>query len=265
MAAAAPHLSGSPAATGKQKRSSLAPAANQQPAPATAKQPAVGARAAQSANQAATAVMQAAKGSGKLGVAATAAHMAVAVAAPPAETRKGRGATRGGGAQKALGAHAVKPARSLAALDRPRAWLNFGGPEISSLGKFGLGLSAVEACWGIFLLMLAGVEVVLRDQPQKPYYLMALIWLVIIAVVCALGGQALARPIFRRGKVGRVRRGFQAFGLLVYGMVLHAVGLWGLIVFGTGRPDSLTAVVAFVLFSVNVFVAGVLALANTLG
>jgi hypothetical protein len=254
MAAAAPHLPApAPAptfaaapASGKQKRASLA-AAN--------------------ANPPSTAVVPAARGTGKMmAAAATSAQaVAVAVAAPAVEKRKGRADRKATGAQTALRSGPAALPRPLAVPDAPRGWINLHGPEISSLGKFGLGLSAVEACWGLFLLMLAGVEVVLRGDAQKPYFLMALIWLVIIAIVCTVGGQALVRPVYRRGRLGRLRRSFQAFGLLVYALVLHGVGLWGLVVFGTGRPDSLTAIVAFVLFAVNVFVAGVLSLANTLG
>jgi predicted Ser/Thr protein kinase len=255
MAAAAPHAASPAPNTGKQKRASLTPAAGEPQAPGIGKQPAAQARAAQPVNQTLMAAMPVAKGTGKM---AAAAQTAVAVAAPPSTKRKARGA------ETAVAPAADTP-RRLVTPAGPRAWINLGGPEISSLGKFGLGLSAVETCWGIFLLMLAGVEVVLRDQPQKPYYLMALIWLVLIAIVCAIGGQALARPIYRRGRLGRLRRGFQAFGLLLYSLVLHSVGLWGLIVFGTGQPNSLAAVIAFVLFSVNVFIAGALSLANTLG
>jgi serine/threonine-protein kinase len=267
MAAAAPHLPTPIPAIAKQKRATLAPVPNQPKTPPGAeKQAAASARAAQPANQPAAVALPAAKGTGKMAAAAAAAQTsAVAVAAPPSQKRKGRGAQQGAAAQTAVATKDSAPPATPAAPAGPRSWINLRGPELSSLGKFGLGLSVVEACWGIFLLMLAGVEVVLRGYAQKPYFLMALIWLVIIAVVCTLGGQALVRPIYRRGRIGRVRRGFQAFGLLFYAMVLHAVGLWGLIVFGTGRPDSLAAIVAFVLFAVNVFVAGVLSLANTLG
>jgi hypothetical protein len=267
IAAAAPHLPTPAPAIGKQKRATLAPVPNPpKTPPGTEKQTAASARAAQPANQSAAAALTAAKGTGKMVAAVPAAQTsAVAVAAPPSGKRKGRAAQQATAAQFAVSTKTAAPPAMPAAPAGPRSWINLRGPELSSLGKFGLGLSLVEACWGIFLLMLAGVEVVLRGHAQKPYFLMALIWLVIIAIVCTLGGQALVRPIYRRGRIGRVRRGFQAFGLLFYAMALHAVGLWGLIVFGTGRPDSLAAIVAFVLFAVNVFVAGVLSLANTLG
>jgi hypothetical protein len=262
MAAVAPRVPApAPApASGKQKRGTLAPAANQSVLPSTGKQP-----TAQPANPPAGALLpalgsgklSAVQGTGKMPAVASSKHAAaVALATPPTVKRKGR---------TAPGAGAASPLLVSGAEPMPRPWINLRGPEISSLGKFGLGLAGVETCWGIFLLMLAGVEVVLRGQAQKPYFTMALIWLVLIAIICALGGQALARPILRRGRIGRMRRGFQAFGLVVYALVLHAVGLWGLVVFGATRPDSLAAVVAFVLFAVNVFVAGALALANTLG
>ena len=246
MAAIAPRVPvPAPAPTsGKQKRGSLAPAAIQQPA----------------------ALMPVAQGTGKgvapqgtskMAVAASTKHAAaVALASPPATKQRRRSAPAGG---------AEAPQLVSAGQPVPRAWINLRGPEISALGKFGLGLATVETCWGIFLLMLAGVEVLLRAQAQNSYFAMALIWLVVIAIVCAVGGQALARPIYRRGRIGRLRRGFQAFGLVVYAVVLHVVGLWGMVVFGATRPDSLAAIIAFVLFAVNVFVAGVLALANTLG
>ncbi len=147
----------------------------------------------------------------------------------------------------------------------PRSWLHLGGPELSSLGKSALALSAIETCWGVLLLALAIVELATRNSTQKPYFILALIWLGVVVVVSAVGAQVLSRPVFRRGHIGGLRRGLQGFGLTIYALAVHGIAIWGLYVFGTSRPSAPLAITAFVIFAVNVFVAGVLSLFNTLG
>ena len=59
----------------------------------------------------------------------------------------------------------------------------------------------------------------------------------------------------------------RASGLRVdhYALAIRAVALWGVYVFSQTRPSLFLMQVAFLLFAVNVLVAGVLSLANTLG
>ncbi len=163
------------------------------------------------------------------------------------------------------GQRIAQPAAAPSDRARSRSWLNLGGPEISSLGKFALAAATLEACWGALLIALAVLEVAMRDSAQKPYLILAGVWLGMSVIFVALGRQVLLRPVFRRGRVSSTRRAVQGFGLTVYSLAVHGIGIWGLYVFGTNLPNASLAVVAFVLFAVNVFVAGILAVANTLG
>jgi hypothetical protein len=179
--------------------------------------------------------------------------------AAPVSARERREAAAAGRAAQAAARAAA------AAQTRPRSWLNLGGPELSSLGKSALALSAVEICWGVILLALAIVEVVARDSADKPYLLLAAIWFGVVIFASLIGAQIFGRPIHRRGRVKRRQRAFRGFGLAVYALAVHGIAIWGVVVFSTSRPNPPLAIVAFVLFAVNVFVAGVLSLVNTLG
>jgi serine/threonine-protein kinase len=156
------------------------------------------------------------------------------------------------------------PALDPLVIERPRSWLNLKGPELSSFGKFALACSAVEAAWGILLVAL-GAVVMTRGAAERPYVLLALIWFAGVIVLVLLGWQVLRRPVFRRGRLSKLRRGFQGFGLTAYALAIHAVALWGVYVFSQAHPSLLLMQVAFLLFAVNVLVAGTLSLANTLG
>jgi hypothetical protein len=146
-----------------------------------------------------------------------------------------------------------------------RSWLNLGGPQLSSLGKGALAISAIETCWGALVLALALVEIATQNSASKPYVILAGIWFILVLVLCLLGGQLLSRPVYRRGRVSRPKRTLNGFGLVLYSVAVHAIAVWGITVFSDGRPNAPLAIIAFVLFAVNVFAAGVLALANTLG
>lgn len=159
---------------------------------------------------------------------------------------------------------AAVPALDPLVIARPRSWLNLKGPELSSFGKFGLSCSAVETAWGILLVAL-GTVVLTRGAAERPYVLLALIWLAGVAVLVLLGWQVLRRPVFRRGRLPKWRRGLQGFGLTVYALAIHGVALWGAYVFSQTHPTLLLMQVAFLLFAVNVLVAGMLSLANSLG
>jgi serine/threonine-protein kinase len=156
------------------------------------------------------------------------------------------------------------PALEPLVIARPRSWLNLKGPELASIGKFALACSAVETAWGILLAAL-GTVVVTRGATERPYVMLALIWVAGVVVLVLLGWQVLRRPVFRRGRLSKLRRGLQGFGLTTYALAIHAVALWGVYVFSQTRPSLFLMQVAFLLFAVNVLVAGVLSLANTLG
>ena len=115
------------------------------------------------------------------------------------------------------------------------------------------------------MLALAIVEIAAQNSASKPYLILAGIWFVLVLVVCLAGGQLLTRPVFRRGRISRARRTLNGVGLVIYSLAVHAIAIWGILVFSDGRPNAPLAVTAFVLFAVNVFVAGVLSLANALG
>jgi serine/threonine-protein kinase len=154
------------------------------------------------------------------------------------------------------GALAVKP---------PRSWLNLGGPELSSLGKGALALAAIETCWGALVLALATLEIAAQNSASKPYLILAGTWFALVLALCLVGGQVLSRPVHRRGRISRGRRAVNGAGLVIYSLAVHAIAIWGILVFADGRPNASLAITAFVLFAVNVFVAGMLSLANTLG
>jgi hypothetical protein len=159
---------------------------------------------------------------------------------------------------------AQAPAATTAA-SQPRSWLHLGGPELTSLGKGALALSVIETCWGALVLALAIVEIAAQNSTTKPYLILAGVWFSLVMVLCLVGGQLLTRPVHRRGRISRRRRAFNGFGLVVYALSVHAIAIWGILVFSDSRPNAPLAIVAFLLFAVNAFVAGVLSLANTLG
>jgi serine/threonine-protein kinase len=161
---------------------------------------------------------------------------------------------------------AARPAaRPVAAASQPRSWLNFGGPELTSLGKGALALSVIETCWGALVLALAIVEIAAQNSASKPYVILAGVWFILVIVLCLIGGQLLTRPVHRRGRKTRRRRAFNGFGLVVYSLAVHAGGIWGILVFSESRPNAPLAIVAFMIFAVNVLVAGIASVANTLG
>jgi tRNA A-37 threonylcarbamoyl transferase component Bud32 len=155
-----------------------------------------------------------------------------------------------------------------APLDVPRlrSWLNLHGPEIATLGKCGLALGAIETWWGVLLAALGILEAATRGAPRsKPFLLFWLVVVGVVIVVCLLGTQVLTRPIYRRGRLSRLRRGLQGFGLLVYSLAVNGVAVWGALVFAQSRPNPSLAIMAYTLYTVNILIAGILSLANTLG
>jgi eukaryotic-like serine/threonine-protein kinase len=191
--------------------------------------------------------------------------VAGALALAPAPVSTGRARRE----EEAVKRRAQAAAQMLATpldVPRPRSWLNLRGSELSSLGKGALALSAVETLWGIVLVTLGIIEFVTRDAPQdRPFPQLLLIWLGVVALTCIVGAQILTRPVYRRGRLSGLRRGLQGFALTVYSLTVNGIGVWGALVFSQSRPNPQLAIVAFALFAVNVLIAGILSLANTLG
>ncbi|HEX8996070.1 MAG TPA: protein kinase [Ktedonobacterales bacterium] len=146
----------------------------------------------------------------------------------------------------------------------PRAWIRFGTTPISSFGKWMLALSAIEAIWGTVALSLGVISVVNHGIPSSMLPQLALGWLLVVAILSLVGGQALSRPIYRRGALGGMRRAMQGTGLFLFSVLVHLVALWGATIFISTPGNELLAVVAYIIFGVNVLVAGGLSVFNIL-
>lgn len=146
-----------------------------------------------------------------------------------------------------------------------RAWIKLGTTPLSTFGKVMLVLSAIEFVWGLFVLVLGGVAIATRSSGSLPVAQLVIGWLAVIVVGSILGAQAVTRPIYRRGSLAPVRRGFQGFGLFVYSLAVHGVAIWGANIFQMSQGNATLAIISFMLFGVNVLVVGALAVINTLG
>ena len=185
---------------------------------------------------------------------AAAATAAVAVAEAERSGKHERGS-----AKRA----AVAPPTSTPAVDS-RAWIRLGAIAISGFGKWMLALSAIEALWGVVALSMGIVSIVNHGLPTSLLINLGLGWLVVVAILSLVGGQALNRPIYRRGKLGAVRRGMQGTGLFIFSVVVHLVALWGATIFIASPGNELLAVIAYIIFGLNVLVAGILSVYNIL-
>ena len=167
-----------------------------------------------------------------------------------------------------------QPATANAARDRmtailpetsaPKGWIRFGKTPLSRFGKAMLTLSAVETLWGVFILVL-GVVAIANAKRELPWTQLIAGWLVVALLASVLGAQAMNRPVFRRGKLTSARRWVQGIFLTLYTLAVHGVAVWGATIFAHGQGDGPSAVIAFMLFGVNVLVVGALAVINTLG
>lgn len=145
-----------------------------------------------------------------------------------------------------------------------RAWIRMGTTPISGFGKWMLALSAIEALWGAVALSLGIISVANHGLPATMIPQLALGWLFIVALLSLLGGQALSRPIYRRGALGGMRRAMQGTGLLLFSVLVHIVALWGATIFISTPGNEALAVIAYIIFGVNVLVAGGLSVFNIL-
>ena len=145
-----------------------------------------------------------------------------------------------------------------------RAWIRLGTTAISTFGKWMLALSAIEALWGAVALSLGIISVVNHGLPTALLTKLGLGWLVVVAILSLFGGQALSRPIYRRGRLSAMRRGLQGTGLFFFSVLVHVVALWGATIFISTPGNELLAVIAYIIFGLNVLVAGILSVYNIL-
>ncbi len=145
-----------------------------------------------------------------------------------------------------------------------RAWIRLGTTSISTFGKWMLALSAIEALWGAVALSLGIISVVNHGLPTALLTKLGLGWLVAVAILSLFGGQMLSRPIYRRGRLSAMRRGFQGTGLFFFSVLVHVVAIWGATIFISTPGNELLAVIAYIIFGLNVLVAGILSVYNIL-
>lgn len=156
------------------------------------------------------------------------------------------------------------PEPSTAVRSSTSSWLRLGAVPLSSFGKWMFAFASVEILWGIVMLAVGVVTLVNHGRPF-PLSQFALAWGVAALLVGVLGGQVLSRPVYRRGTLSRGRRVFQGVGLFVYTLAVHGVAVWGATIFASTQANATLAVVAFMLFGINVLVVGMLSVANLLG
>ncbi|HEX9036656.1 MAG TPA: serine/threonine-protein kinase [Ktedonobacterales bacterium] len=174
-----------------------------------------------------------------------------------------REARSGPNKKGAAGRAAASPA--IPAVDT-RAMIRLGTVALSPFGKGMLALAGLETIWGLAALSIGLVALAQHGALSFSLLLKLGIGWAIVALVGALfGGQALSRPVYRRGNLNGLRRLLQGTALFFFAILVHAVGLWGVGVFLGARGDATSEVVAYSIFGFNVLVAGVLSVLTILG
>ncbi len=240
-----------------------APKTSEQPAIATtsSKHPVLQMKSATGREAAVGAVaVAAAAGGGK----------AFSTVATPEKAKPGKAGRMSGkqavAAKPAAAAPAATPAgtSAAAAATDPRSMISLGTIPISGFGKWALAISAIEALWGAAALSLGVLSLFTHGLTTDLLLKLGLGWLVVVAILSIYGGQALGRPIYRRGKLGGVRRMMQGTGLFLFSVLVHIVALWGATIFIAAPGNEPLAVIAYIFFGLNVLVAGGLAVFNIL-
>jgi hypothetical protein len=172
-----------------------------------------------------------------------------------------------GGAAAIKGASAKRPAvQAMAKPIAPSAWIRLGSIQLSPFGKTMLALAGLETIWGLAALSLGVISLANHGLLEKPLLIkLGVGWLAVVVILALLGGQALSRPVYRRGTLNGLRRGLQGACLFLFAVLVHGVALWGSTIFVGAPGDATAEVIAYTIFGVNVLVAGVLALLNILG
>lgn len=152
------------------------------------------------------------------------------------------------------------PARSKQA----GSWIRLGDVALTGFGKTMLALATIEALWGAIVLGL-GILALVYNGAQLPIPQLVIGWLVCIVLGSILGAQALSRPVFRRGRMTKLRRWVQGAGITVYSLAVQGAGAWGAYVFATSQSNPQWAVVSYALFGISALIAGIVGIATTLG
>lgn len=164
----------------------------------------------------------------------------------------------------AKGAAVAASAKPVAPAIDKRSWIHPGTVPVSNFGKWLLAFAAIEALWGAVSIALGIISLINHGFSMALLQRLGIGWLVVVVVLSLIGGQALSRPVYRRGVIGRVRRSMQGMGLFVYTVVVHAVAIWGATIFISSPGNTLLAVIAYTIFGANVLAAGVLSVYNIL-
>ncbi len=128
-------------------------------------------------------------------------------------------------------------------------------------------LSAVETLWGLTVVALGGYAIYAQGHTPSVRTILELGggWLAVAIIFSLLAGQAISRPVYRRGVIGNVQRTLRGFGLIIAVIVAHALAIWGALVFSNSASAAPYALVTYLVFGLVVLVAGVLSLINVLG
>ena len=143
------------------------------------------------------------------------------------------------------------------------AWIKAGTIPISGAGKVIIAFGFVEMLWGALIIAL-GVVMAATKGNHFPVVPFVGIWIFVVLLASLLGGQAIARPVYRRKRVSGFRRAVQGFGLLVYSVIVHAVAIFGVTTYTNLQSSATVAIIAFIAFGLNVLFIGIFTMLNML-
>lgn len=143
------------------------------------------------------------------------------------------------------------------------SWIRIGQTALGGPGKVVLAFGFVETLWGALIIAL-GVVMAVTKGNNFPIVTFVGAWLIIVLLASLIGGQAISRPVYRRKRVSGFRRGLQAFGLLIYSAVVHAVAIWGVTTYSNLQTGATVAIIAFIAFGLNVLFIGIFTMFNML-
>ncbi len=149
---------------------------------------------------------------------------------------------------------------------RDGAWIRLGETALNGFDKVMLTLAGVESLWGAMILVLGAVAFATHGNAPVAQLIGA--WVIVVLLGSILATQALpSRPMYRRAKMSGVRRWLQGAFIFLYSVVVQAAGIWGALAFHNASPtgSSVLAVVAYVLFGVSAFIAGIFGISTVLG
>jgi hypothetical protein len=164
---------------------------------------------------------------------------------------------------KAVNRATAAPATMGSSSSVKSSWIRVGQTALGSPGKVVLAFGFVETLWGALIIAL-GVVMAVTKGNNFPIVTFVGAWLIVVVLASLIGGQAISRPVYRRKRVSGFRRGLQAFGLLVYSAVVHAVAIWGVTTYSNLQSGATVAIIAFIAFGLNVLVIGIFTMLNML-